>query len=663
MSDLMLRCRLLAFSACCCLWVSSMLSASVAVAKEHLRDYQIPNALFSETDDVPSDTVPPPQPDPNWHHVALPHNWDNAPYIVQGREGWYVFDYKLEREPKEIWAIYLPRLSMNLAVYLNGALLNLGGSFDEPISRNWNRPLFFVIPEHMLHAGTNRFSIRLKAYPHSGGGLGRVYLGPMRVLERNYKWHFRTFISTTIISCAMTVSLGLAMLLFWYLRKEPMFLWFALANFFSAFYLSNHFVQNIPVSRHVWEWLFHISIDAFSFCLMVFTHRWLEMDRKRWERALLVYVLASFGILFFLPDSYMMMGFNFNHAIFLLVGIYVVFLLFRAWRQQNNPWLLLPLLALLALFSLSIHDWQQLLRGLSNNDPYLMPLGEPLFLFVIGAFLVRYFVLAHRQAAHFAEELQEQVRLATEELEAQHRRVMELEQRRVVEEERKRILEELHDGIGGQLISAISLIDGGSQGDALRQTLQNALLDLRLVIDSLDEDTRDLGSLLGMLRFRLTPQLRARNVEMSWRIDPDAETCDLSYEVALNLLRIVQEAITNSLRHSGARHIEVAMEACPKGGLLISVADDGHGMGEHRPGRGLGHMRQRAKRIHAELEIHSDANGTRICVCLPSYDARAEEESPKDREGEPDVGVDGSGNERPGSAAARDSGDGEHRHR
>ncbi|MDQ6976180.1 MAG: 7TM diverse intracellular signaling domain-containing protein [Mariprofundaceae bacterium] len=597
-----------------------MLLCPLAIASnDHaIEKYQVHEAMF--TADAVDVHLTPQHEEPyssSWHRITLPHNWDNADYIYH-RDGWYHFHYTSGDPLTRQHAIYLPRLNMNTAVYINGELLNNGGDFKEPMARNWNRPLLFIIPEAMLHGGVNHIVIHVKAYLNSGGGLGYVYIGPASVLKGDYRWHYRTFISTTIVSCSITVALGLAMLFFWYLRKEKTFFWFALANFLSAFYLSNHFVQNIPVSRHVWEWAFHFSIDGFALCLMFFMHRWLKLKRAALEKYVSIYLFASMAVLFFLPESMMMQGFNINHIVFIGVGTYVSWLLLKTWVQKKNHWLLFPLAALLLDVLFSIHDWQKLINGTANNDHYLMPLGEPLMLFVVGAFLVHHFVQLHKRSDQFALELQKKVIQTTIALQEKHNEVKALEDKQLIKNERERILQELHDGMGGQLISAITLVDKGQDKLALKQILQDALLDLRMVIDSLDEDTRDLSSLLGMLRMRLTPQLKAHGVQLLWDVNPAVKTEGLSYEASLNTLRIVQEAITNALRHAQAKKIQLRLDLCQRSnGMMIEVSDDGCGIKQGIAGRGMGHMQERSKRIGAELEILSSDQGTRIIICLP----------------------------------------------
>jgi len=583
-----------------------------------LENYQIIHAKFTSSPAENPTLLPPLSNTQAWHPVITPHNWDKYDYAT-GRDGWYDIDYLFKADDYNVMhAIYIPRLNMNTAVYINNKRLDSGGDFIEPISRNWNRPLIFVIPEGMLHAGHNRINIYMNAYLNSGGGLGQMYIGPNAMLDRSYRRHLRVFITTTEITCAFTFALSFAMFLFWYLRKEKMFFWFAWASFFSGFYLLNHFVQNIPVSRHLWELAFQVSIDAFALCLMQFTRRWLKLEHNRIEMGLWIYLILMTTVLFLLPEEVLMTGVNINHVIFLAVGFYVSWLLLQAWYHQKNHWLLLPILALTIDFILALHDWQQLLFATSNNDHYWMPLGELVILFVVGSFLIRHFVQSHARSEQFSIELQNKVIETTTQLEQRHNELKKLENKRLIERERERILQELHDGIGGQLIAAISLSETKSNGAVLKQTLQDALLDLRLVIDSLDEDTRDLCSLLGMLRMRLEPQMSGNQVRLVWQIDPQVDTEGLGYEITLNVLRIVQEAINNSVRHAEAQCIRLSLTPCTEtGGIRIEISDDGRGVQQASAGRGMGHMHLRAKRIGAELKVASSNQGTKICICLP----------------------------------------------
>jgi len=112
-----------------------------------------------------------------------------------------------------------------------------------------------------------------------------------------------------------------------------------------------------------------------------------------------------------------------------------------------------------------------------------------------------------------------------------------------------------------------------------------------------------------------------RDVRLKLRLD--GGPAGLPADVEYNLLRIASEAVSNAVRHSGARTIEVALD-CADGRLVLGVKDDGVGFdGEPAAGDYGGHyglvgMRERAAQIGAELKLTSQrGRGTVVNVTLP----------------------------------------------
>ena len=94
-------------------------------------------------------------------------------------------------------------------------------------------------------------------------------------------------------------------------------------------------------------------------------------------------------------------------------------------------------------------------------------------------------------------ELEDRVEAKTRELAASWARTAELERERAIATERERMMRDMHDGTGGQLVSALSLVESGEyRGDDLAETLRAALADLRLSIDSLEAGPPDLLAVL-----------------------------------------------------------------------------------------------------------------------------------------------------------------------
>jgi len=188
--------------------------------------------------------------------------------------------------------------------------------------------------------------------------------------------------------------------------------------------------------------------------------------------------------------------------------------------------------------------------------------------------------------------------------------------------ERERITREMHDGLGGQLVSTIAMLERGrSNPGEVTEALRRALDDMRIVIDSLDPTTTDLTTSLGKLRARLEPLLRRNGMGLRWRIDDELGLDDFPPEQSLHLLRIIQEAVTNAIMHAKASEVSVHIRAeDAKGDVLsVEIRDDGRGF---RPdafsgGRGIANMTSRAEALGADLRFESEESGTRIELRVP----------------------------------------------
>jgi len=153
------------------------------------------------------------------------------------------------------------------------------------------------------------------------------------------------------------------------------------------------------------------------------------------------------------------------------------------------------------------------------------------------------------------------------------------------------------------------------------QSLQDGIDELRMLMDSTDMGNYLPGA-LATWRNRWDGRLGAAGVQLEWRIDDTLDGIKLSSDVALQVMRILQEAATNIVKHSQARHM--ALDATVRGGILqIEVTDDGVGLpeGATRPGaRGLKNMHYRAREIGAQLEIGSrgaSVRGSYVRLLVP----------------------------------------------
>ena len=125
--------------------------------------------------------------------------------------------------------------------------------------------------------------------------------------------------------------------------------------------------------------------------------------------------------------------------------------------------------------------------------------------------------------------------------------------------------------------------------------------------------------LLGTLRFRLQPRLESAGIRLRWDVRDVPPLPWLDQRHALHILRILQEAFTNAVKHADATEITVATDHRGDA-VCVRVADDGRGFDPAAParGRGLGNQARRAEGIGGGIEIVSGAGGTTTILTLPT---------------------------------------------
>ncbi len=188
---------------------------------------------------------------------------------------------------------------------------------------------------------------------------------------------------------------------------------------------------------------------------------------------------------------------------------------------------------------------------------------------------------------------------------------------RVRDEERQRLTVDLHDGLSGHLASIIALAER-QEAATIEQTAREALDDLRLVIHSLDIGDRELPVALASFRERLMRQLKRLGIELDWSISKLPEVTGVTPAHALNVLRILQEAITNARKHGQATRITLRAGPNADGKAAVIVVDnEGIPFVRCDGGSGLNNMRWRAARLGGTVHIETLANGTRVILALP----------------------------------------------
>jgi signal transduction histidine kinase len=612
--------------------VSVILLISLIYQAFNWSDPKQDSLLLSQMYFIPTGATHPPRDIENRAaEYELPHEWRNE--YRQNYAGWYSTTLNLEVPPNRLWGIFLPNVRMNAAVYLNGELLGHGGQFEEPMARNWNRPLYYTIPNGLLRPGENRVAIRIASTRPGKGMLGEVFMGADEALSPIYQTRY--FVRVTLLQIVV-VSLvvgSLFLALMGILRKRDTFyLWFAAMIGCWAVFVWNLIVVDIPLPTRIWDLQRILAIGWFVVCMIFFIHRYVGVTRPNLERGVLIFALIGSGLLYLLPKTYFyQVGLPVWDVTAVAAGIYPGWFALQNYRRSRSLELLMLLFCGAIILIFGLLDLLTILDLRDKSWGYLLPYPAPLLMFIVSGMIMLRFIRATDQVEALNVTLEQRIEEKGRVLEENYRRLVALEREQVLADERERIMRDMHDGIGGQLVTMLSLVEHeDTSRERIVDLLREALSDLRLMIDSFEPADDDLGSVLGIFRSRLSPILEQQQIELSWQVRDVPPIPHMGPQKVLHLLRIMQEATTNVLKHANASKLTFATGETrlenDELAVYLEVTDNGTGF---EPGRGYGYglknMQKRAQTIGASLAFQSARPGTTLRLTIPLKPNRADE--------------------------------------
>lgn len=546
---------------------------------------------------------------------------------------WISLPFELPADVHEPWLLGLA-FRPALQVYWDGELLAGDAPGREHRLVVGQERLQITLAPSLLKAGPHLLQLRL-AGPGPAAMVDKVLLGPREpvreLMAGPARWQQ---LRAATAASALLVALFLA-LVARVRRDEPLYAASSLHLALLALLLAPYVLPQQPLPSPWWRVLLDLG-DLTAKVLLVFIvaqlgRRTLGAGRRHWPRWLLTLLTGS--------------------ALLDLVAAV------ENWRlgdfSQPWPWWSLGLRAtlLLAALVLALRQLRRggaeawgtaLLVGFSTWTwvyvtwfALVQPGAAPLvdsnalahagWVLWVAVLLQRHFVNAAQHEAELRRRLQEELEQRRLELESAFEAQRQLERERAAAAQRQRLLQDLHDGLGSRLLSLRVQAEHLSPAE-LSQALDECLLEMRLSVDSLSETSGDLGVLLGRWRQRAEPVLQAAGLRLQWRVREAPELVCLREGGALELVRWLQEAMANALRHARARELLVATEA-KDDALWLWLVDDGRGLpAAPVAGHGLHSLRARAERLGAQLDFISPAprdwvetgTGTALCLRLPA---------------------------------------------
>lgn len=540
-------------------------------------------------------------------------------------------------------ALWLYRLGAPYRVRVDGrplVPLSPTPSLRQPPDAVYNGrvPALFALPP-----GGRALEIELATLPYLPSGIVYAVTGPPEMLQSVRITAHDAIIGVNDAATAVIAIVGLLAIVVWSMRpRDRMVLWFGLACTSWALrgWAYQAFVYPLPPlpMEQLNPWM----VLTATCCLSLTAHHSIGRVTRRYGHALGTLYAAVTGALAITlglgQGAAAARGLAFISAFSLLC--YTLFAMARHWWRHRSIGHGLVVVGLTALVVAGAHDLGMVVGWVDTGHWAFITPAFTLLLLAHTAAVTVYVVRSLRRAEEANEELERAIAAKSRELEHSYTLLRESERASARAQERARLTRELHDGLGAHLITALRGVERGSlRGLALAQTLQESIDELRLLMDSADLGPSLLDALMAW-RHRWEPRLLALDLALDWSVDPTLDRLELGSETTLQLMRVLQEAVTNALRHARGRRIAVRAwpTAGPSSELVLEVCDDGQGYtppAPGHPGRGLNNMHQRAQRLGAHLAVIRVAppdTGTCVRLTLPlSAQATASEREPSHR--------------------------------
>lgn len=540
-------------------------------------------------------------------------------------------DFVLERQgtSTEPVAIYVPAYGGEIRLIVNGNELQRG-AVTLPVRLNRYRSTSMAtIPASLVRQGQNRLTIEQYNNP-TGLTVLPVFAGPVKLLSGASDGYLQAarFMKQPI-AIAIIIAIGMAMFLVFFAQNPERYLCL-LGMFLLLLIIKNDTEWAIfdePVIRF-------INYVGCVYELMAFLAFSFWTNGSKIERRFALGVCIMIACLIFAADLYFGLDsqktVTFRIAIFVLPGIAIV--AFVAKRVGHifptlNPELQVVFAIITALVLGFVSNLIGMYYPMDVQFIYLSSIITQILtafcLVALSGFALSFELDRYRAALRSNEAMQSIVAGHGLELGQQSQRLKSEIERRAVLEERQRFTRDMHDGIGGQLLS---LLLKARSGDVelveVERDVSQSLNDLRLVAAALDGADDGFGVSLNSFRERARDQLAAAKIGLDWQEDENVASIIYDPRETLDVLRILQEGITNIIRHAQASHVIILFQVDSMNSrLLITFSDDGLGLStdvSSTTGTGIKNIAARAARLGGSVTMSngSQFSGTVLHVSL-----------------------------------------------
>nr|WP_319566190.1 ATP-binding protein [uncultured Rhodoferax sp.] len=489
---------------------------------------------------------------------------------------------------------------------------------------NGRSPMLFRIPN-----GAHQVSVELQTLPYIPTGISRAEHGSFDNLFPKQMQAYSDAAGGMSLVSLVTFVIGIAAIALWRTRKRDLFiLWFGymcLLWGIRGYFYASDLVILPPL---LFEQLNPMTVSLFAVACYRTTLLIFDKDTPKARSGLLgiaVFFVTAFSLSLAIGwGALLIKALSFGFGLLILTLTHITI-----WRNRSilGSWRTASfMLGFFALEASGIHDVLAVAGQLSADRNSLILHGFTVLLIAYAVICVHFVVLTLNQAEASNELLETRVREKTRALEKSYEKLRSIELIQAQVQERERLLRDMHDGVGAQLMTALRGLERGMlDKEAISHALQDGLDDLRMLMDNADPQAT-LTNRLAAWRNRWDARLTSLGLQLHWQLSDDIDDIVLPGDTSLQLLRVVQEACTNVIKHANATHIWLTARCTevPEGPMLyIEVRDNGRGVDatcSSKNGRGKANMHFRAKQIGAYLAIEPPPlpdNGCCVRLWLP----------------------------------------------
>jgi len=583
---------------------------------------------FTQALAVAADTEYFPAELPQVQTVELPDDWASSRPDQLGPV-WYrlTFDADAVRASGELQALYIERACSAVAVRLNGKLVHLSGRLTEPVSRNCQRPQLVALPIAWMQPRNNQLDLKVMGFPlrqvasrQRAGGLSAIELGPYAALANKHSW--RTVVAIRlpeVITGSLLLVGALIFAMGWINRAQSFLAYYGALLIGWAMVLSRHWMSDMPWPNASAEFLLAILASFVTLAAVQFLLRYAG-ERRRWVD---VGLPAQCAVM---PLTLMVMGAQHLHAmatfwyVVLAVEVGAASLLYlrKTWLTRREQfWPMATLGALMGLAALVEFTAQQF--GVDARIVGAAQIIPPLMFMALGLRLVQQYGRQLQDAQHDRAELERRVQEASAQIERNFAQLADLKVEQVTQQERKRIAADLHDDLGAKLLTIVHTSDN----ERISTLAREALEEMRLSVRGLTGKPVPLVNALGDWRAEFVLRLQQAGVDGAWNAPADDDVPQLlSARAFVQTTRVLREAVSNIIKHSGASRCTVRCTIA-EGDFQLVIQDNGKGIpleldGRLDRGHGMASMKHRAKQLQGQCLVESGPGyGTVIRLTIP----------------------------------------------